>query len=106
LSSGWDIASFIQQMQGLTSGAIQFHTIPTGPGVTIGGADVLQVDPRQVHDYVADLVDNTAPTTPVTAPATTTEQATGTTATQPTVRKIVPTTSAGPITAKGIRCVN
>ena len=107
LSSGWDIASFIQQMQGLTSGAIQFHTIPTGPDVTIGGADVLQVDPQKVEDYVANLVNDTnevATTTPTTTtPPTTTEQAPPT---SPAVTKTTPTTTPGPITAKGIRCVN
>jgi LCP family protein required for cell wall assembly len=105
LSSGWDIASFAQQMQGLTSGAIQFHTIPTGPNVTIGGADVTQIDPSAVAGFVRHLVDDTA-----TPPTTTTELPTS-----PTVTHLAPpaptttppvTGGKGPITADGLRCVN
>ncbi|HEY1571401.1 MAG TPA: LCP family protein [Pseudonocardiaceae bacterium] len=111
LSSGWDVASFIQQMQGLSSGAIQFHTIRTGPDVTAGGADVLQVDPAEVHTFVAGLINDTdqaaatttplTPTTPAsaTSPTTTTTQPVATTATGST-------TTTGPITAQGLRCVN
>ncbi|HEX5121577.1 MAG TPA: LCP family protein [Pseudonocardiaceae bacterium] len=111
LSSGWDVASFIQQMQGLTSGAIQFHTIPTGPDVTIGGADVLQVDPEEVHTFVAGLINDTneeaATTTPLTptTPTSTAPPTTTTTQTAPTKATNAPTTT-GPITAQGLRCVN
>jgi LCP family protein required for cell wall assembly len=110
LSSGWDITSFAEQMQGLSSGAIQFHTIPTGPNITVGGADVTRISQPDVEQFVRTLVDTT-PTTgaageplspPVTGstsppPATTTGSAPSTTPT---------TTDTGPITANGLRCVN
>ncbi|MET0235527.1 MAG: LCP family protein [Kibdelosporangium sp.] len=55
LSTGWDITTFAQQMQGLSSGAIDFYTIPTlGPG-KFGGADVIKVDPVQVNQFVLGL---------------------------------------------------
>lgn len=109
LSSGWDIASFIQQMQGLTSGAIQFHTIPTGPDETIGGADVLRVEPQAVQDFVANLVNETRQVVP-TAPVATTPTSPTTTTTlspaPPAERTAVAATTTAPITAQGIRCVN
>jgi LCP family protein required for cell wall assembly len=102
LSSGWDITSFALQMQGLTSGAIQFSTIPTGPNVLINGADVTQMDPVAIADFVKGLV-NPAPSTPGTpnydggSPVVT-----NTTAPQ---APAAPTTTE-PITANGLRCVN
>ncbi len=108
LSAGWDITSFAEQMQNLSSGAIQFHTIPTGPNVTIGGADVTDIDPDSVRQFVQELVDETATPTTV-APATTPSSPTATTrgTPTPTTTTTAPVTSAkGPITAKGLRCVN
>nr|WP_225954121.1 LCP family protein [Kibdelosporangium phytohabitans] len=55
LSSGWDVTTFAQQMQGLSSGAIDFHTIPTLGPAKIGGADVIKVDPKQVNEFVLGL---------------------------------------------------
>jgi LCP family protein required for cell wall assembly len=55
LSSGWDVTTFAQQMSGLSSGAIDFYTIPTQGPAKIGGADVIKVDSQQVHDFVASL---------------------------------------------------
>jgi LCP family protein required for cell wall assembly len=104
LSSGWDITSFAEQMQSLSSGAIQFSTIPTGPNIVVGGADVLQVDQQEVEDYVRNLLDQTTARTsaPATATATSTPPVTTTTVAPPT--KV--STGSGPITADGIRCVN
>jgi LCP family protein required for cell wall assembly len=55
LSTGWDITTFAQQMQGLSSGAIDFYTIPTMGPAKIGGADVIRVDPKQVNEFVGSL---------------------------------------------------
>lgn len=113
LSSGWDIESFAEQMQNLSSGAIQFHTIPTGPNAVIGGADVTRVDPATVRQYVQHLVEDTgtipaathsSPTATTTPPTTTRQSAPGTHATAPGTTPV--TTQNGPITARGLRCVN
>jgi LCP family protein required for cell wall assembly len=62
LSQGWDLTEFAAQMRGLTGGNIEFHTIPTLGNATIGGADVLRVDPAQVAAEVARLTsDGSAP---------------------------------------------
>lgn len=108
LSSGWDITSFAEQMQGLTSGAIQFDTMPTGANIVVGGADMLQVDPEQVQSFVSSLVNpSTATTVPplATTPATTTPT-TSETLPAATTAPATTTTDDGPITANGIRCVN
>jgi LCP family protein required for cell wall assembly len=104
LSSGWDITNFAAQMQGLSSGAIQFHTIPTGPNIVVGGADVTSISQSDVQNFVAQLVSAAPPITTATIPTTT---ATATTTTPATTTSTVPTTSdSGPITAQGLRCVN
>ncbi|GAB3909708.1 LCP family protein [Kibdelosporangium lantanae] len=73
LSSGWDITTFAQQMSGLSSGNIDFYTIPTVGPAKIGGADVIKVDPKAVHDFVAGLTkDEHPPATSSSTPATTT----------------------------------
>jgi LCP family protein required for cell wall assembly len=119
LSSGWDITTFAQQMAGLTSGNIQFTTIPTGNNFTTsGGADVTQVSPSQVRQYVSSMVSAADNGTSVTAPSTgtSTETVTPTTSTAPAGggspgKQLPPTTSdpnsgASVITANGIPCVN
>ncbi|HEY0805989.1 MAG TPA: LCP family protein [Pseudonocardiaceae bacterium] len=106
LSAGWDITNFALQMQGLTSGAIQFGTIPTGPNEVIGGADVLGTSQSLITSYVNGLVNSTPPTGPPSydggkrVVTTTTAPPTTTTTTAPG------TTSNAPITGDGIRCVN
>jgi LCP family protein required for cell wall assembly len=72
LSSGWDITTFAQQMSGLSSGAIDFYTIPTVGPAKIGGADVIKVEPKAVHDFVSALTKDEHPPTPSSTPATTT----------------------------------
>ncbi|MGX7827747.1 LCP family protein [Actinokineospora sp. 24-640] len=52
LSTGWNLSRFASQMQGLSSGNIEFHTIPTRGDARIGGADVISVDPAEVRAYV------------------------------------------------------
>jgi LCP family protein required for cell wall assembly len=56
LSQGWDISTFAQQMRGLSSGAIEFHTIPTLGDAKVGGADVIRVDEKQVRAFVSRMV--------------------------------------------------
>jgi LCP family protein required for cell wall assembly len=102
LSSGWDITSFALQMQGLTSGAIQFATIPMGNNVLINGADVTLNDPAAITAFVRGLV-NPAPPTPST-PNYDGGSPVVTNTTGPPAPP-APTTT-GPITANGLRCVN
>jgi LCP family protein required for cell wall assembly len=114
LSSGWDIASFALQMQGLTGGAIQFNTIPTGAPEVIGGADVLATSQPQIEQYVNGLLNGTnldggTPTvttdTPTTAPVTPAKAGGGTGSNASTTTANAGTTTT-PITASGTRCVN
>ena len=106
LSDGWDITNFALQMQGLTSGAIQFGTVPTGPNEVIGGADVLGTSQTLITSYVNGLVNGTPPASPPSydggkpVVTTTTPPPTTTTATAPG------TSTNAPITGDGIRCVN
>jgi LCP family protein required for cell wall assembly len=77
LSTGWDITTFAQQMQGLSSGAIDFYTIPTLGLAKFGGADVIKVDPGQVNEFVAGLTQDERTTKssgsqPTTTPGSTT----------------------------------
>jgi LCP family protein required for cell wall assembly len=55
LSNGWDLSTFAAQMQDLSSGNIDFYTIPTLGNAKIGGADVIKVDPQAVHQFVSGL---------------------------------------------------
>lgn len=71
LSDNWDLAEFAGQMRGLNSGKVEFHTIPVAGPATIGGADVLRVDPADVRQFVDHLTtDPTTPAPPSTGPAT------------------------------------
>jgi LCP family protein required for cell wall assembly len=96
LSKGWELSRFAAQMQGLTSGNIDFYTIPTQGGAKIGGADVIKVDPAEVHRFVAALTrDSSArpePGTESTQVAPRTADPTTTTASAP--RSTRPTTTS------------
>lgn len=72
LSTGWNLSRFASQMQGLSSGNIEFHTIPTQGDARVGGADVIKVDPAEVRAYVERVagVAEEAPTSS-SAPTTT-----------------------------------
>ncbi|MET8853953.1 LCP family protein [Amycolatopsis sp. NPDC004625] len=68
VSQGWDLTEFAAQMRGLTGGNIEFHTIPTLGNATIGGADVLRVDPAAVAAEVTRLMsDGGTPAAPTSA---------------------------------------
>ncbi|RZS33888.1 LytR family transcriptional attenuator [Herbihabitans rhizosphaerae] len=68
LSTGWDITTFAEQMRGLSSGAIEFRTIPTQGPARIGGADVIRVDPNQVRDFIGGLATDDRKSTPSSSP--------------------------------------
>src|SRR6185312_14292951 len=59
LSSGWDIMDFMQQLQKLAAGNVAFATIPVldGSGWSDDGMQsVVRIDPSQVKDWVASLL--------------------------------------------------
>ncbi|WP_312867871.1 LCP family protein [Amycolatopsis pithecellobii] len=114
LSDNWDLVQFAAQMRGLDSGSVRFQTIPVVGPATIGGADVLRVDPAQVQEFVTALT--TDGTTESLAPTTTTP-APSSTKTPPSSAKRSSTTSAStssappssvtpPITGGEVACVN
>jgi LCP family protein required for cell wall assembly len=63
LSSGWDIMDFVTQLEKLAGGKIAFATIPVldEAGWSDDGLhSVVRVDPHQVQDWVAGLLQNQA----------------------------------------------
>src|ERR1700758_4472082 len=63
LSSGWDIMDFVDQLQKLAAGKIAFATIPVldESGWSDDGMhSVVRVDPHQVQDWVAGLLQGQA----------------------------------------------
>jgi len=74
LSKDWDLLEFVEQMRGLTGGNIQFHTIPTLGNASIGGADVMKVEPETVQRFVEDLTSDAEAQKP---PATSSPSAPG-----------------------------
>jgi cell wall biosynthesis protein len=63
ISSGWDVMDFVQQMQKLAGGNVAFATIPVldGAGWSDDGTQsVVRVDPHQVADWVASLLNDQA----------------------------------------------
>jgi LCP family protein required for cell wall assembly len=58
LSDGFELSKFAAQMSGLTSSGIEFYTIPVEGDANIGGAAVLEVDPKEVARFVRTLVGN------------------------------------------------
>jgi anionic cell wall polymer biosynthesis LytR-Cps2A-Psr (LCP) family protein len=85
LSSSWNLLEFAEQMRGLTSGNIEFHTIPTKGDAVIGGADVVRVDIAEVRAAIDNLVTD-AP--PAPAPGSTSS------ATPPTSEQALPGANA------------
>ncbi|TNC20828.1 LCP family protein [Amycolatopsis alkalitolerans] len=111
LSNNWDLVQFAAQMRGLNSGNVEFHTIPVAGAATIGGADVLRVDPAQVHDFVGGFTGdrgsatpNSAPSTPspTSAPPSSAKRTSTSTSTPPAST----TSAAPPITGGELACVN
>ncbi|SDF91622.1 transcriptional attenuator, LytR family [Lentzea fradiae] len=72
LSSGWDITTFAEQMQGLVGGNIEFKTIPVGPPTdTYGDGNVLPVNPAEVKKFLTTLAADTPTSSSVTTTTTT-----------------------------------
>lgn len=91
LSKGWELLKFAAQMQTLTSGNIDFYTIPTEGPAKIGGADVIKVDPGKIHQFVASLTNDgsarsATPETGVEVPGSLSPTTTTTTTTTTTAR--------------------
>jgi LCP family protein required for cell wall assembly len=76
IDQGWDILNFAQQMKGLSSGAIQFATIPIQSITywTPYDGDAVKIDPTEVRAFVSGLAGNAA----TTAAPTTTSSGTAT----------------------------
>ncbi|HEX7302240.1 LCP family protein [Lentzea sp.] len=56
LSSGWDITTFAEQMQGLVGGNFEFKTIPVGePTDTYSDGNVLPVNQAEVRKFLTTL---------------------------------------------------
>jgi cell envelope-related transcriptional attenuator-like protein/LytR cell envelope-related transcriptional attenuator len=76
LSNGWELSKFAAQMSGLSASGIDFYTIPVVGEANIGGADVLEVDQKQVARFVRSLTkdeeDDPAPPSSEPPPVTTT----------------------------------
>lgn len=61
LSAGWDIMDFVKQLQKLTAGNVAFATIPVldeSGWSDDGMQSVVRVDPHQVADWVAGLLED------------------------------------------------
>ncbi len=61
ISAGWDVMDFLQQLQKLAGGKVAFATIPVldGAGWSDDGMQsVVRVDPHQVQDWVAGLLND------------------------------------------------
>lgn len=58
LDSDWDIMALATQLQGLAGGEVTFSTIPVQDinAMTDYGESVVQVDPGEVRDFVAELI--------------------------------------------------
>ncbi|TNC20321.1 LCP family protein [Amycolatopsis alkalitolerans] len=72
LDQGWDVFSFAQQLQSLSTGKIQFETIPVGDvDLKTPDGDSVQVDPAQVKAFIQQAIgggprpSTVAPTTSV-----------------------------------------
>jgi LCP family protein required for cell wall assembly len=78
IDQGWDILSFAQQMKGLSSGAIQFGTVPIQSITywTPYDGDAVKVDPTQIRAFVSGLTGNGATTAGNAAPTTSSGTAT------------------------------
>jgi LCP family protein required for cell wall assembly len=111
IDQGWDLLGFAGQVQGITSGAITFRTIPIESETlrTKSDGDAVEVDPKQVQAFVQGLVHPgsavAAPIpTPTPAPPSSVKKAAHTPA--PTTTAPVPAPASTPISAKGVTCVN
>ncbi|MDT7723554.1 MAG: hypothetical protein QOI21_130 [Actinomycetota bacterium] len=112
IDQGWDILSFASQLHGLSSGAIQFGTIPVQSLSlqTPSDGDAVKVDPAQVQAFVAGVIgsgDQAAATT--ATPSSTTPPAVAPRGAQQAAEisssSATPTTTPPPVTSM-TGCVN
>jgi LCP family protein required for cell wall assembly len=117
MDSGMDILKFIQQAQSLTSGNVEFNTIPV---LNINGHDyrgqsIVQVDKNAVKQFVARQASGSSAATPKKHPTSQSAPSAVGTATVPaavstplTDKPLTaePLTAAPPSTRNGVRCVN
>jgi LCP family protein required for cell wall assembly len=77
IDQGWDMLSFASQLHGLSSGAIQFGTIPVQSLSlqTPSDGDAVKVDPAQVKAFVASVMGSAASTAGNTATSSSTPPA-------------------------------
>jgi LCP family protein required for cell wall assembly len=107
LDRGWDLDQALGQLRRFTGEDLVFRTIPTGRPDLQTPVDGLavQIDPDEVRDFVASVLDPAALAAPpaVTIAPATTALPTGTAA-RPEAAE--PPSTAPVITADGIPCVN
>lgn len=80
LDEDWDVLGFARELQSLAGGKVEFQTIPVVDinGMTDYGESIVQVDPKEVRRYVAELAgqepesESGEPSTPTVDPATVT----------------------------------
>ncbi|MCE7006615.1 LCP family protein [Kibdelosporangium philippinense] len=63
LDQGWNVVQFAKQMQGMTGGALDFKTIPTGriDLKTPDDGDAIEIKPAEVKTFVQGLLGGQAP---------------------------------------------
>ncbi|WP_443678188.1 LCP family protein [Nocardia pulmonis] len=74
LDDDWDVMKFLQQLQDLSAGQVEFETIPVADinGTTAAGESVVKVDPQAVQSYVAAQVGGKAADPSVVEPSSVT----------------------------------
>ncbi len=95
LDQNWNLLSLAEQVQGLSGGRIEFHTIPTLRSDLATPADgtAVEVNPKQVKAFVQDLL------SAVPAPPVQMRQGLGS-------GTVAPEQQQETITANGVHCVN
>ncbi|WP_301546919.1 LCP family protein [Gordonia sp. X0973] len=60
IDDGWDILSFAEKLRDLSGGKVRFATIPivTEEGWNEEGQSIVQVDPKAVHAFTNDLLED------------------------------------------------
>ena len=70
LDQNWDVLSFVEQLHGLSAGAVTFRTVPTGATdlPTAEDGTAVAIDPSEVQAFIQNAIDPAPPssTTPPT----------------------------------------
>ncbi|ATL72278.1 LCP family protein [Nocardia terpenica] len=74
LDDGWDVVSFLHELQDLSGGQVRFETIPVKDvnGTTADGESIVRVDPQAVKSYVAAMISDRPADPKAVDPATVT----------------------------------